>query len=44
MATCRKCGARVGCGCQLKNGLCPKYYYEEQKPKPSIKIDNNVRY
>lgn len=22
MATCKKCGANVGCGCQLKNGLC----------------------
>lgn len=22
MATCSKCGANVGCGCQLTNGLC----------------------
>ena len=22
MAKCRKCGANVGCGCQLINGLC----------------------
>lgn len=22
MANCAKCGANVGCGCQLKNGLC----------------------
>lgn len=22
MATCRNCGAKVGCGCQLINGLC----------------------
>jgi len=22
MATCNKCGANVGCGCQLTNGLC----------------------
>lgn len=22
MATCRNCGANVGCGCQLTNGLC----------------------
>jgi len=21
-ATCKKCGANVGCGCNLKNGLC----------------------
>lgn len=22
MATCSKCGTKVGCGCQLKGGLC----------------------
>ena len=22
MATCKKCNANVGCGCQLINGLC----------------------
>lgn len=22
MAQCSKCGTKVGCGCQLKNGLC----------------------
>ena len=22
MAQCKKCGAKVGCGCQLTNGLC----------------------
>lgn len=22
MANCRNCGMRVGCGCQLINGLC----------------------
>jgi hypothetical protein len=22
MATCRNCGTKVGCGCQLTNGLC----------------------
>jgi hypothetical protein len=22
MANCRNCGANVGCGCQLKDGLC----------------------
>lgn len=22
MAQCNSCGAKVGCGCQLKNGLC----------------------
>ena len=24
MATCRGCGAKVGCGCQLVDGLCAK--------------------
>ncbi len=23
MAQCSGCGANVGCGCQLTNGLCP---------------------
>lgn len=22
MAQCANCGTKVGCGCQLKNGLC----------------------
>lgn len=22
MAACSKCGANVGCGCQLTNGMC----------------------
>jgi len=22
MANCRTCGANVGCGCQLRDGLC----------------------
>lgn len=22
MAACAKCGVKVGCGCQLKKGLC----------------------
>lgn len=22
MASCKKCGSSVGCGCQLKNGMC----------------------
>ena len=22
-ASCSNCGTNVGCGCQLKNGLCP---------------------
>ncbi len=23
---CKKCGANVGCSCQLKDGLCPACY------------------
>lgn len=30
MAQCRKCKASVGCGCNLKDGLCT-YCYEENK-------------
>ena len=26
MAKCLKCGSKVGCGCQLKEGLCPVCY------------------
>ena len=33
MATCKKCNVNVGCGCQLKNGLCPKCYAEETNKK-----------
>ncbi len=22
MASCKNCGTSVGCGCQLKNGMC----------------------
>jgi hypothetical protein len=25
-AKCKKCGAEVGCGCHLQNGLCPGCY------------------
>lgn len=27
MANCRNCGTRVGCGCQLINGLCSACYH-----------------
>lgn len=30
MAQCNKCKASVGCGCNLKDGLCT-YCYEENK-------------
>jgi len=30
-ATCKKCGANVGCGCQLVNGLCPACAALEKK-------------
>ena len=26
MAQCRKCKTKVGCGCSLKDGLCPACY------------------
>jgi hypothetical protein len=31
MAQCTKCGKRVGCGCNLKNGLCSTCSAEEKK-------------
>jgi len=31
MATCKKCGAKVGCGCLLKDGLCPACQAQENK-------------
>lgn len=30
MATCKSCGASVGCGCQLREGLCA-YCYDKLK-------------
>jgi len=33
MAQCSKCGAKVGCSCSLKKGLCPTCYAAENKPK-----------
>lgn len=33
MATCKKCGTHVGCGCQLVNGLCPACVKQEQPQK-----------
>jgi hypothetical protein len=31
MATCKNCGAKVGCGCKLKNGLCTYCASKEKK-------------
>ena len=31
-AACAGCGAEVGCGCQLREGLCPTCY-DKQNPK-----------
>jgi hypothetical protein len=31
MATCKGCGAKLGCGCQLTNGLCAACYAAAQK-------------
>jgi len=35
MAQCAGCGAKVGCGCRLKNGLCAacKAKIEKQQGK-----------
>jgi hypothetical protein len=31
MAQCNSCGAKVGCGCQLTNGLCAHCAAKVQK-------------
>jgi hypothetical protein len=36
MAMCSKCKTNVGCGCQLKEGLCGGCYSVSSK-KPKIK-------
>ena len=33
MAICSKCGIQVGCGCQLKQGLCNACYSIANKIK-----------
>lgn len=39
MSTCKNCGAQVGCGCQLKNGLCT---YCQGKLSTAVNTNNNV--
>lgn len=39
MATCKNCGAQVGCGCQLKNGLCA---YCQGKLLTAVNTETNV--
>jgi len=31
MGKCGKCGAGVGCTCQLKEGLCPSCYSQKER-------------
>jgi hypothetical protein len=38
MATCKNCNASVGCGCQLKNGLCASCYSILNKLKYFFKL------
>ena len=37
MANCRECGLRVGCGCQLINGLCSACNYAAQQATQRFK-------
>lgn len=37
MANCRGCGAKVGCGCQLINGLCSACNYAAQQATKFVK-------
>jgi NMD protein affecting ribosome stability and mRNA decay len=39
MANCRECGTKVGCGCQLINGLCSACHAAAQQ---AIKLINYV--
>lgn len=32
-ASCSNCGANVGCGCNLTNGLCAYCNSQQNKPK-----------
>lgn len=32
MATCNNCNTNVGCGCNLKNGLCKECRTQSIKP------------
>ncbi len=38
MASCRNCGAKVGCGCQLKDGLCGMCYAAVNKAKKFFRL------
>jgi len=37
MAKCKQCGANVGCGCQLINGLCAYCHGIATKGKQTFK-------
>ena len=37
MASCRNCGAKFGCGCQLINGLCAACHAAAAQVKQSFK-------
>lgn len=41
MATCAGCGVRVGCGCQLTNGLCATCLAKQQQPQQNVNFQNN---
>lgn len=36
MANCTRCGKDVGCGCNLKNGLCATCNQPKTTTKPTI--------
>jgi len=39
MANCRGCGKKVGCGCQLTNGLCAACVYKaNSKPQTKFQV------
>jgi hypothetical protein len=41
MAKCSNCGVNVGCGCQLKNGLC-SFCAQQQAQIKNINVTYSV--
>lgn len=40
MANCKRCKTNVGCGCNLKDGLCA-YCYDQDRKSLTINKPNN---
>jgi NMD protein affecting ribosome stability and mRNA decay len=42
MASCKKCGKAVGCGCSLKNGLCATCINESKNQVAPITVPTPI--